>query len=208
MPNGESNKERKKKRTRKMNEIDIVYLSVLIISGILAALFGVSKVKKIRLTSEEKKEIKRNKILVKKYPFLLPRNRFTGKVSKGYNYSYTELDDMPIGWRNVFGEQMCEEVKEALGSELKEYRITQIKEKFGTLRWYDNGANQKVYDVISKYENLSATTCIVCGEPATVITKGWISPYCDEHSPVSVFEKNAYYEIKDGKIVDPERGFK
>ena len=53
-----------------------------------------------------------NKQLVKKYPFLLPRNRWTGKVPKEYDYSYTELDDMPDGWRKAFGEQMCEEIKQ------------------------------------------------------------------------------------------------
>ena len=29
------------------------------------------------------------------------------------------------------------------------------------------------------YEDMSAKTCIVCGEPATHMTKGWICPVCD-----------------------------
>lgn len=45
-----------------------------------------------------------NKQLVEKYPFLLPRNRWTGKVQEDYDYSYTELDGMPDGWRKAFGE--------------------------------------------------------------------------------------------------------
>ena len=48
------------------------------------------------------------------------------------------------------------------------------------LRWYDDGAPREVFDIISKYEQLSETTCINCGQPATLISKGWISPYCDE----------------------------
>jgi hypothetical protein len=157
------------------------------------------------MKKRENELTKKNRELVARYPFLLPRNRFTGEVSKDYDYSYTELDDMPTGWRNLFGEKMCEEIKKALGSELENYRIMQIKEKFGSLRWYDNGASQEVYDIISKYERLSEITCISCGEPATIITsKGWISPYCDEHSPVSVFEEDAYHKIKDGKIVEDD----
>ena len=128
----------------------------------------------------DKKE--RNKQLIEKYPFLLPRNRWTDKVDENYNYEYTELDAMPDGWRKAFGEQMCQEIKDELvkASALERYRIMQIKEKYGTLRWYDNFNTQKGYDIIHKYEALSARTCIQCGKPATRITTGWIAPYCDE----------------------------
>lgn len=101
--------------------------------------------------------------------------------------TYTELDAMPDGWRKKFGLQMCEEIKQALLSEkdgkklLKDYRIMQIKEKFGGLRWYDNVSTKKVSEIINKYEYISMKTCIVCGEPATYISNGWISPYCDKH---------------------------
>ena len=101
--------------------------------------------------------------------------------------TYTELDAMPDGWRKKFGLQMCEEIKQALLSEkdgkklLKNYRIMQIKEKFGGLRWYDNVSTKKVSEIINKYEYISMKTCIVCGEPATYISNGWISPYCDKH---------------------------
>lgn len=127
-----------------------------------------------------------NKKLVERYPFLLPHNRWTDKVPDDYDYSYTELDAMPSGWRNAFGEQMCEEIREELVKVgyLEKYRITQIKEKFGYLRWYDFGCTEKMlHEIIPKYENLSAYTCICCGKPATKITTGWISPYCDDCVP-------------------------
>ncbi len=129
-----------------------------------------------------KEEIKRNRQLVEKYPFLLPRNRWDGKPDEDYSYEYTELDAMPSGWRKAFGEQMCEEVAEALreADYLDAYRICDIKEKYGTLRWYDFGAPDKVYGIVDKYENISARTCINCGETATKISQGWISPFCDK----------------------------
>jgi hypothetical protein len=150
----------------------------------------------------KKQIIENNKALIEKYPFLLPKNRFTGKASEDYDYSYTELDSMPNGWRKAFGLEMCEEIKEALADYLYEYRITDIKEKYGSLRWYDAGAPEAVYNIISKYQKISAVTCISCGEPATKITEGWISPYCDKHFPV--INKDNYYEIKEGKIIYPE----
>lgn len=40
-----------------------------------------------------------NQKLIERFPFLIPRNRWTGKVPEDYDYSYTELDSMPDGWR-------------------------------------------------------------------------------------------------------------
>lgn len=80
---------------------------------------------------------------------------------------------------------MVNEINEALlragGRKLtKEYEITQIKEKFGGLRWYDNGAPTEVHKIIEKYSYIADHTCIICGRPATVRTSGWIFPYCDD----------------------------
>lgn len=126
-------------------------------------------------------DIESNKRLCERYPFLIPRNVFTGEVIEDFDYSYTELDCMPEGWRIAFGEQMCEEIREALIEDnfLDEYRVVQIKEKYGGLRWYSGPAPEKVHDIVSKYEGLSERTCIVCGKPATKISTGWISPFCD-----------------------------
>ena len=116
--------------------------------------------------------IKHNKKLVKEYPFL--------KIYDNMNYTW--LDNMPTGWRIAFGEQMCKEIKEELvkNNELDSYQIIQIKEKFGGLRWYDNSGLPGMQFIIAKYEALSEKTCINCGKPANWISKGWISPYCDD----------------------------
>ena len=142
----------------------------------------------------KKKKIKqRNKYLCKRYPFLIPYHYWTGKCmwenkhSWYYTpkYSYTELDDMPDGWRKAFGIQMCEELREELikFNYLNKYRITQIKEKYGELRWYDNGIpiGSKIYDIINKYSKLSTHICIHCGRPAEIINNmGWYEPICDK----------------------------
>ena len=102
-----------------------------------------------------------NQKLIERFPFLMPRNRWTGEVPEDYDYSYTELDSMPDGWRKAFGEQMCEDIREELvrAEYLDQYRITQIKEKYGTLCWYDFGCTERMLrDIIPKYEHLSAGT--------------------------------------------------
>lgn len=101
---------------------------------------------------------------------------------------YTELDSMPEGWRKAFGLQMCEDIKQALKkvNALHKYRIMQIKEKWGELCWYDAQHNREIQDVINKYSNKSATTCISCGKSAKYRTVGWICPYCEECVPKNV----------------------
>ena len=112
--------------------------------------------------------------------------------------THTELDAMPCGWRKAFGIQICKDLRKQLLKEgnLFKYRITQIKEKWGVLCWYNESASKEVYEIIKKYEKLSRNTCIVCGKPATKISDGWISPYCDKHFPK---ECEVYQEKVNGK---------
>jgi len=140
-----------------------------------------------RHTKEEKYRIKTNKRLVKQFPFLLPKDRFYGEVLYDYDYTYTELDEMPIGWRNSFGIEMCEEIKKCLlkANFLRDYTITQIKEKFGTLRWYDNGVPDSISEefhlIINYYEDKSMLVCLECGKPTKYVTTDWIEYLCEEH---------------------------
>ena len=132
--------------------------------------------------------IEENRKLCKEYPWLYPRNVWTDEPIKDFDYSYTLLDDMPNGWRIAFGKQMCEEINNVLKKAdwVNKYRIVQIKEKFGSLRWYDGAVPVEIFDeiqdIIDKYEEISAKTCVVCGKPATKISTGWICPWCDDCS--------------------------
>lgn len=111
--------------------------------------------------------------------------------------TYTELDAMPCGWRKVFGIQMCEEIKRALletggRKMLHNYRINQIKEKFGLLRFYDSHSCEEVFRIIHKYEYISQHTCIKCGRTAKYQTQGWIENYCEKCIP----EKQKEHALK------------
>ena len=140
--------------------------------------------------SEDKNELstvaKYNKELLEKYPWLTPYNVWTGKPLEDYDYEYTWADDISRGWRIAFGDQMIEELDQLLKKYNFEdkYRIVQIKEKFGGLRWYDNGfpeeGHKEYTDWLCKYEDLSFKTCIRCGKPAIGFTKGWIMPLCKD----------------------------
>lgn len=124
-----------------------------------------------------------NFILCFKYPFLIPRNVWTGKKCD-YFYSFTELDKFPNGWRKAFGIKFCEDLKKALSKlskkSRKEFRILDIKEKWGILSISTNFVTEEIDEVLFKYEGISVSTCIHCGNKAEYESKGWISPYCEK----------------------------
>ncbi len=62
---------------------------------------------------------------------------------------------------------------------LRKFRFTEIKEKYGTLRLYHNGASEEVMKVLEKYELLSMCYCIECGRPVRFVTQGWVQFLCD-----------------------------
>lgn len=75
-------------------------------------------------------------------------------MSEDYDYSYTMLDDMPDGWRKAFGEELCEAIREELIKVglLDQYRIIQIKEKYGELVWYGAHGNETIRkDILRQY---------------------------------------------------------
>ena len=179
-------------------------------------------IKRLKLKIQMWRTIRENKRLCEMYPFLIPWNRWSGKLitdcmngEKGYwpgnpteipeyDWTYTELDAMPTGWRKAFGIQMCEELREALieDDDLYRYRVVQCKEKYGSLRWYNNGTKigSRVPDIERKYESMSVCTCIICGKPATKITTGWIEPYCDDCCPDERWMAiEEYYNKEDNK---------
>lgn len=98
-----------------------------------------------------------NKELCDRYPFLMQKNVFEDGVPEDYDYEYTWLDDMRPEWREAFGLKFCEELREALLAvgQLDYYRVFQVGEKNGELRWYATYICPEVYDIEMKYQKMS-----------------------------------------------------
>ena len=59
---------------------------------------------------------------------------------------------------------------------------TQVKEKFGGLRFYINAGSPEIHQRILQAETESYTVCEKCGEPGELRKDiGWYSTLCDEH---------------------------
>lgn len=59
--------------------------------------------------------------------------------------------------------------------------IEQIKEKFGTLRFYYQGGDEFVSGAVWLAESLSAGICEDCGAPGKRVSDGWVRTLCDFH---------------------------
>ena len=58
---------------------------------------------------------------------------------------------------------------------------TQVKEKFGGLRFYYNGGDDHILGIVNMAESMSYRTCEECGAPAKSNNEGWIRTLCEEH---------------------------
>jgi len=130
-----------------------------------------------------KQERIRNKKLCKKYPWLVPRNVWTDKISwVSRPYDHIELDAMDNGWRKAFGDIWCEEMQKALEATnfVTSFRINQMKEKYGQLRVYHNNYAKPIAHVTNAFEVISEHICIKCGalDAHIVNNYGWFLPLC------------------------------
>lgn len=158
----------------------------------------------------------KNAVLCCRFPFL--RNRRLCDDKK-LDLKGTKLDWFPNGWRKTIAINMCKELKRALKKDhsLKDFRIYDIKEKYGTLRVSTNFTTDRVEAVMRRYELLSMCYCINCGKPVRYIKTGWINFICEdcaklltmqqnervtvEHIPIGFkYEDNEVYECSDYSV--------
>lgn len=57
----------------------------------------------------------------------------------------------------------------------------QVKEKFGTLRFYYRGGDEYCSGVISMAEAMTSSTCEECGDVGKSMSDGWVRVLCNTH---------------------------
>ena len=64
-------------------------------------------------------------------------------------------------------------------------KASQVKEKYGSLRFYMYWSTDEMETLINSYENLSEKICEICGSMGEINTKrNWLSCRCDNHRMV------------------------
>jgi hypothetical protein len=94
--------------------------------------------------------------------------------------------DCGEGWRDLL-ERACVRIRAAVQADGGSFKATQIKEKYGTLRFYWSGvlsqeADSKVEEVVDLAEARSACTCELCGAEGRLYGPGWLTTRCEAHA--------------------------
>lgn len=121
-----------------------------------------------------------NYFLCLRYPFYKSRNVFDGKFN---GYGFTWYDAIPIGWRKAFGKQFSKDLKKQLkkDNQLKTFRFSDIKEKWGTLHIYTFGCSEECWGLLDRYKELSSHYCIECGKKGEIHSEYYSAPLCNKH---------------------------
>ena len=93
-----------------------------------------------------------------------------------------------------------------LSKKIEEYNNTsydlptvaiQVKEKFGSLRFYINYGPRWIHDLLDEYEDKSEETCETCGRPGQLCERGtWVKTLCEDHR--TMYEYLVCEEEKNG----------
>lgn len=80
----------------------------------------------------------------------------------------------------------------------EDYQVTQIKEKFGGLRFYysvNKEYSMAVAELVRTAEKTASETCEVCGAPGHLRTeRAWLLTLCDRHNTAEPVAWNSGYE--------------
>ena len=118
--------------------------------------------------------------LIEKYP----------KIFQDYNGNPARVNwyGLPKGWVSII-DKLCSCIQSYIDYTTRftkdgpikpeQVTCTQMKEKFGGLRFYTNGHDDNVEGMIKMAEHMCDNACEVCGSEEDLgVTSGWISVMC------------------------------
>jgi len=126
-----------------------------------------------------KKEL--DKLLCEKYPkMMVNRNKDMQETCMCWGF---ECGD---GWFNILDQLMGNiqhhiDWKNRTEEVVAQVTLDQVKEKFGTLRFYYTGGDDYISGLVSMAESMSGITCETCGKPGTSTGGSWVKTACPEH---------------------------
>lgn len=136
-----------------------------------------------------------DKKLVEKYPKIFA-NRYKPMTETCMCWGFTHGD----GWYNIINMlcaniqshiDWCNSQRELLLKDnpynleipeaVPQVVADQVKEKFGTLRFYYSGGDDIIDGMVRMAESMSGVTCEECGAPGETGGRGWITTLCQKH---------------------------
>ena len=119
--------------------------------------------------------------LCEKYPLIFAdRNKSMLETCMCWGFEHGD------GWYQII-DSLCGNIQNHVDWQTKQGKTvpqvvaTQVKEKFGTLRFYYNGGDDVIDGMVRMAESWSAVACEECGAPGTQNSRGWIKTLCETH---------------------------
>ena len=123
-----------------------------------------------------------DKLLCERYPKMMV-NREKSMMETCMCWGF-ECGD---GWFNIL-DQLMGNIQHHIDWKNKKEEVVvqvtldQVKEKFGTLRFYYTGGDDIIDGMVRMAESMSGVTCEECGNPGKQIGGGWVTTLCEAHA--------------------------
>ena len=82
-------------------------------------------------------------------------------------------------WAIDFNSKAAKEEMRVVPESIPQVTLDQVKEKFGTLRFYYTGGDDIIDGMVRMAESMSGVTCEECSAPAQTHGPGWIRTICE-----------------------------
>ena len=119
-----------------------------------------------------------DELLCKRYPQMMV-NRDKSMMETCMCWGFACGD----GWFNILDQLMGNiqhhiDWKNKKEEVVPQVTLDQVKEKFGTLRFYYTGGDDVIDGMVTMAESMSGVTCEECGSPGKRGGGGWITTLC------------------------------
>jgi hypothetical protein len=126
-----------------------------------------------------------DKLLCEKYPkMMVNRNKDMKETCMCWGFEcgdgwFNILDQLMgniqhhIDWNNQNFDKGYTQYKQ-----VPQVTLDQVKEKFGTLRFYYSGGDDVIDGMVRMAESMSGVTCEECGNPGERRGGGWVHTFC------------------------------
>jgi hypothetical protein len=121
-------------------------------------------------------------LLCQRYPKMFA-NRHADISTTAMSWGFSCGD----GWFDLIDE-LCSNIQGYIDANSRPDRpipqvvVDQVKEKFGTLRFYYTGGDDLISGMTWFAESMSGRVCETCGAPGQRQPGGWIKTACKEHA--------------------------
>jgi hypothetical protein len=123
---------------------------------------------------------------------LYQKKRDDSELIKWYNYGNGEPNEACL---KRVRDAVFNPVRKIAPKKIHQVVATQVKEKFGTLRFYYEGGDETIHGMVSMAESMSSVMCETCGAPGELRGLIWRYTSCEEHSRDAIVNYDMQLEL-------------